>query len=198
LREIRDRRSSAFQSVEPLSYLWGTDRGLPPHRYYVEEFLRGARDEIRGHCLEFREDRYTTRFGEGRPERLDILHIDSSNEKATLIADLTRPNRLSSDMFDCIICTFVLHVVTDPGTVFAEMHRMLKTGGVLLIAVPQVSMDGPEYGELWRFTQAGLRLLLGHCFPSDGIVVKSFENALTTAGDLRGIWLLARWHGSRS
>src|SRR5262249_8446831 len=165
--------------VEPLSYQWGFDRGVPVHRFYTEQFLSECASDIRGHCLEFQEDRYTSRFGVGRHSKLDILHRDRSNRKATLIADLTANNEIPSDTFDCIICTFVLHVIFDVSTAVNELYRILKPGGVLLLAVPKVSMDGPEYSELWRFTSAGLNALLSRSFDQQNIRIKAYGNSLT-------------------
>ena len=62
-------------------------------------------------CLEFGADWYTTRFGTSAVTKVDLLHIDDSNPLATVVADLTKPNDIPSDRFDCIVCTFVLHVI---------------------------------------------------------------------------------------
>ena len=163
LFNLRARMRLAF-GIEPLSYQWGFDRGVPIHRFYTEQFLSECARDIRGHCLEFQEDRYTSRFGGRRHSKLDILHRDDSNRKATLIADLTAHNEIPNNTFDCIICTFVLHVIFDVSAAVNELYRILKPGGVLIVAVPKVSMDGPEYSELWRFTSAGLKVLLSRSF----------------------------------
>lgn len=181
------RPAHAFDTVEPLSYYWGTDRGKPPHRYFTELFLQEHASCIRGRCLEFQENRYTTLFGGTRPHHVDILHVDGSNVKATIVADLTHPNDIPSGTFDCIICTFVLHVIFDLTAAVGEMHRILRPGGALLVAVPQVSMDGPEYSELWRFTQTGLTRLLSGPFGQGNVMTRAYGNALTTAGDFRGL-----------
>ena len=98
---------------QALSTKWGFDRGLPIHRYYLEQFLKEFSSDIHGHCLEFQEDSYTTRFGGAGVTKLDILHIDDSNPKATIVADLTQPNEIPDNSFDCIICTHVLHMIFD-------------------------------------------------------------------------------------
>jgi hypothetical protein len=41
----------------------GTDRGLPVHRYYVDQFLTEFASDIQGHCLEFQDPQYAPRFG---------------------------------------------------------------------------------------------------------------------------------------
>lgn len=78
--------------VRPLSEHWGWDRGLPVHRYYLEEFLKTFTADIRGRCLEFDIDLYASRFGGAGVSRVDVLHLDESNPRATIVADLTKPN----------------------------------------------------------------------------------------------------------
>jgi len=173
--------------VAPLSELWGVDRGVAICRYYLEQFLRERAADIRGHCLEFHDDGYTKVFGGSVVSRSDILHIDSSNPKATLVADLTKPNDLSSEVFDCIICTHVLHVIADLNKVVEELHRILKPGGVLLVGVPHVSMCDPQWHELWRFTAEGLETVLARVFGPEHVSVKAYGNSLTAAGQIRGL-----------
>lgn len=173
--------------VRPFSYRWGYDRGLPVLRYYSEQFFHEFASDIQGHCLEFQEDSYTSRFGGARVTKLDILHQDGNNPKATLVADLTRPNDLPDEFFDCIICTFVLHVIFNFRKAVTELHRTLRPGGVLLVAVPHVSMCDPQSHELWRFTTQGLHMLLAEVFGKNNVTIRSYGNSLTTAGNIRGL-----------
>ncbi len=174
-------------SVRPLSPNWGFDRGLPVHRYYVKEFLREFSGDIRGRCLEFNDGGYTAHFGGNRVEKADILHLDHSNPKATIVADLTKPNDIPPASFDCVICTHVLHIIAEPEKMIAELYRILKPGGTVLFAVPCVSMCAPDEHELWRFTPEGLGHVLAGAFGKDAITVKSYGNSLTAAGEIRGM-----------
>jgi hypothetical protein len=173
--------------VQPLSCLWGFDRGLPVHRYYLEQFLREFSQDIRGHCLEFQNPGYTPRFGDSAVEKLDILHIDDTNPVATIVADLTQPNDVPSNMFDCIICTHVLHVIAELDRAVSELYRILKPGGVLLVSVPHVSMCDPGFHEIWRFTPEGLALVLSKAFGTGNVSVRAYGNSLTAAGEIRGL-----------
>ncbi len=175
------------RGIEPLSALWGTDRGQPVHRLYLEQFLSDHRADMWGHCLEFQDPTYVPTYGGERVTRLDILHVDDTNPIATLVADLTKPNTLPSDTFDCIVCTHVLHVIYDVRRAVAEMHRVLRPGGVLLVGSPGISMADPElFTEYWRFTPDGMRDLLGEAFGRTNVKVVPYGNSLTAAGDLRG------------
>lgn len=174
--------------TEPLASGWFA-RGLPVHRYYTERFLAAHGSEIHGHCLEFQEDSYTTRFSQGGITKLDILHIarDPRAPQATLFADLTRENDVPSNTFDCIICTYVLHSVYHAERMVAELQRILRPGGVLFVAVPNITIDYPEFTELWRFTPNGLARLLESAFGPGNVQASSYGNSLTAAGELRGL-----------
>ncbi|CAN5654732.1 hypothetical protein BH23GEM9_BH23GEM9_22860 [soil metagenome] len=172
--------------TRPMSQLWATDRGLPVHRYYLAEFLEEFRGDIAGHCMEFQEGAYCERYGRLRVSQLDILHVDDSNPQATIVADITKPTGIPADRFDCIVCTHVLHVVRDLDAAVAELGRILKPGGVLLVAVPGISMAGQGCGELWRFTADGLTALLAPVF-DPLVTVRAYGNSLTAAAELRGL-----------
>lgn len=172
---------------QPLSQVWGLDRGLPIHRFYLGQFLEESSSAIRGHSLEFQDDSYTNRYGGTAVNRSDILHLDHSRPRATIVADLTKPNDIPSDVFDCIICTHVLHVVFELDKMISELHRILKPGGTLLVAVPHISMCGPRSHELWRFTPEGLSAVLGQAFGAENVTVRAYGNSLTAAGELRGL-----------
>ncbi|MBX6312419.1 MAG: methyltransferase domain-containing protein [Isosphaeraceae bacterium] len=187
LRRKTWARQRLTEGIEPLSYLWGGDRGVPIYYYYVLQFLAEYASDIRGHCLEFQEDAYASRFGGKNITKLDILHLDDTNPRATLVGDLTKPNPIPSHCFDCIICTHVLHVIFDLERAVADLYRILSPGGVLLVAVPLVSMDGPEWHELWRFTTEGLQRLLSRVFGAEQVLVRAYGNSLTAAGQLRGL-----------
>jgi SAM-dependent methyltransferase len=170
---------------EPLSYDAGFERGLPMHRAFIERYVARHAVDIRGRCLEFQEDAYTTRFG--RPGCVDILHIDDTNPQATIVADLTAPNTIETGTFDCIICTHVLHVVYDFDRMIAELHRILAPGGVLLVAVPTTLRAQSAWDELFRFTPLGLRTALTRHFGEANVSVEGFGNSLTAAGSMRGL-----------
>jgi SAM-dependent methyltransferase len=174
--------------VQPIRPPWGFGRGMVPvARYYLEQFLQEFSSDIFGHCLEFQSDDYTVRFGGDRLTKLDILHKEDGNEKATIVADLTKPNRIPSDQFDCIICTYVLHIIFDLDKTVSELYRILRPGGVLLVAVPHVSRIYPNAHEIWRFTPEGLHLILARAFGAENVIVRAYGNSLTAAGAIRGL-----------
>ncbi|PRC42187.1 hypothetical protein C6A85_000000111790, partial [Mycobacterium sp. ITM-2017-0098] len=175
--------------VKPLSVAWGADRGQEIARFYLEElFLREFVEDIQGHCLEFYADQYTLRFGKKhRVTKIDVLNVEHGLPRTTIRADLTKPNDIADNTFDCIICTHVLHMIYEFDKAIADLHRILRPGGVLLIAVPQVSMSSDYWSDLWRFTETGLRATLARSFDDKNITMRAYGNSLTAAGYLRGL-----------
>ncbi len=66
---------------------------------------------------------------------------------------------LASAQFDVVICTQVLEYIPEPGEVIAEIHRVLRPGGCLLLSVPAVFPRDSDQ-DIWRFLPESLRRLL--------------------------------------
>src|SRR5712691_2056674 len=66
---------------------------------------------------------------------------------------------LASAQFDVVICTQVLEYIPEPAAVIAEIHRVLRTGGCLLLSVPAVFPRDSDF-DSWRFLPTALRQLL--------------------------------------
>ena len=106
---------------------------------------------------------------------------------ATIVADLTRPNQIASDSFDCIVCVHVLHLVYEADVFTKELHRLLAPGGTLLLAVPGTSMIDPNWTEYRRWTGLGVQTLLGQFFRASDILVETYGNSLAAAAEMRGL-----------
>jgi SAM-dependent methyltransferase len=63
--------------------------------------------------------------------------------------------------FDSVLCTQVLDDVPQPASALNELARVLRPGGVLLLTVPQSWGEHDLPHDYWRFTEPGLRYLLG-------------------------------------
>jgi SAM-dependent methyltransferase len=170
-----------------VSRTFGYERGLPIHRYYVQRFFETHSSQIRGRCLEFHDPGYVRTYGEGRPSRIDVLDLSEENPHATIVADLTKPNDIPSDTFDCIVCVHVLHLVYEADVFTRELHRLLVPGGALLVAVPGTSMIDPNWTEYRRWTALGVQTLLGQFFRSSDIRVEPYGNSLAAAAEMRGL-----------
>jgi len=86
---------------------------------------------------------------------------------------------LAGGQFDLVICTQVLEYVPEPAAVIAEVYRLLKPGGSLLLSVPTAALqDAGE--ECWRFLPAALAQLLAgfsqsEIVPEGGSIVGFFR-----------------------
>lgn len=111
---------------------------------------------------------------------IDTLDIDPSSG-ATYIADLTADNSdlIPSGSYEVVVCTEVLEHTLQPFSAVAEIHRMLKPGGVALVTTPfDFRIHGP-LPDCWRFTEHGLRALFA-----------DFENVEITGIDGPGRFLM--------
>jgi len=62
-----------LRSVTPLSRGFGSDRGRPIDRHYIEGFLARHATDVRGRVLEFGDDAYTRRFGADRDCDYEVI-----------------------------------------------------------------------------------------------------------------------------
>jgi SAM-dependent methyltransferase len=184
-------RLGSLRRLRPISQSWGFDRGMPVDRYYIEEFLGAHASDIRGHGLEVKENLYTSRFGGSRVIKVDILHPEKGNPKATLVADLTQPNDLPSNTFDFIILTQTLHLIYDVRAALATLYRILKPGGTLLATVSGISKisrdDMDRWGHNWAFTTRSAQQLFHEFFPDRNVKVEARGNVLAAIAFLHGL-----------
>jgi SAM-dependent methyltransferase len=66
---------------------------------------------------------------------------------------------IAANRFDLVICTQVLEYVREPVVLIAEMQRVLRSGGYLLLSAPAVFPWDSDH-DLWRFMPGSLRWLL--------------------------------------
>jgi peptidoglycan/xylan/chitin deacetylase (PgdA/CDA1 family) len=179
-----------LEGVQPLSRDWGRDRGTPVDRVYIEAFLARHQPDIRGRVLEIKEPMYTERFGGSAVTSCDVLDIDRTNPRATIIADLRSADAIAPSTYDCIILTQTLHVIDDMHAVLGECRRILKPGGVLLVTAPHVSRIDPTSGldgDHWRLTEASARKVFAGTFAPDSFEVATYGNVKACAAFLYGL-----------
>lgn len=94
---------------------------------------------------------------------VDIVTFDIDFEaSADIVGDICTRNPLLDDAsFDYVVCTEVLEHTLQPFAAVEEMTRVLKPAGRLFLSVPfNFRIHGP-LPDCWRFTEHGLRALLG-------------------------------------
>lgn len=182
-----------LKRLTPISPIFGIDRDLISiERYYIEDFLGTHRADVQGRVLEMGDPGYTVKFGDNRVTKSDVLNYVEGNPKATIVADLTNAPHIPDNTFDCIIITQTLQMIYDIHAVIAELHRILKPGGVVLATSHGITKvarrEGvDDWGEYWNFTTQGSKRLFGDVFGRENIEVSSYGNILTTIANLHGL-----------
>jgi len=150
---------------------------------------------IRGRALEVGEIKYLAMYGSDVisrkvlvPSAEALSHRD--NLQAAVIADLERPENISSESFDTFVCTQTLPFIYDVRSAIVSSHKLLAAGGVLLGTVSGIAQisrfDMDRWGDYWRFTAASVIRLLTEAFGSN-VQVTSMGNALAGTMLLQGI-----------
>jgi len=178
-----------FRRMSPFSERYGSDRGTPIDRVYIEAFLARHAADIRGEVLEVRDSSYTERFGGAAVTSRQVLDVDAANPAATVVADLSEPAALPAGRFDCFILTQTLQYVRDPEAALASAWQALAPGGVLLVTVPTIArVDWPQgFEDLRRWTPAGLRQLLRDAVSEAEVMVEGHGNLLAATAFLMGL-----------
>jgi len=183
--------------TRPMSNQFGFDRGTPVDRYYIEKFLYNNRQYFKGRMLEVAEDLYATRFArlnETRTEEPEVetLHYDGTGGDVTIIGDLTKPETLPENSYDCFVCTQVYMFIFDVVKALEGSYHLLKEGGVLLATVAGISQvsreDMNQWGDYWRFTNKSLEFLFKETKFSY-VEIVSMGNVMASCAFLQGMAL---------
>lgn len=172
------------RSFEPLSDNFGSSRGEPIDRYYIDKFLLENSGFIHGSCLEVEDNIYTSKFGKNITQS-DILDLNNSNSKANYHADLRNMPQIKDGTYDCIILTQVLSFIDDYDSAIKECRRILKPNGVILATLSITGrMDGraKQEGDYWNFKPASARYIFGKHFKNENLEIKSYGNILSGLG----------------
>ncbi len=179
-----------LRNLEPISKVFGFDRGTPIDRVYIEDFLSKNMRFIQGVVCEIAEDTYSRKFGTN-VEKFEILHYTKNNPKATIIGDLTNLNSLPQEAIDCFILTQTLNFIYDFKSAIKGVHFTLKPGGIVLATVAGLSQisryDYERWGDFWRFTDLSIKKAFEEVFGVGNVEVETYGNVLTATAFLQGI-----------
>ncbi len=136
---------------------------LPITRNHINEFILKTFEKLSnksGKLLEIgSQDRSVVKecFQNYSVDTFDI--VDTFNP--TYVGDLTKYNgNIKESSYDVIACLEVLEHTIQPFNAVAELKRMLKHEGYLLISAPlNFRIHGPS-PDCWRFTEHGWKVLL--------------------------------------
>lgn len=176
--------------TEPVSRIFGLDRGKAIDRVYIEDFLEKYKASIRGKVLEIAENTYTMKYGENRIEESCILHINGTGKNA-IKGDLETGEGLEENSFDTMIITQTLMFLYDAGSAVNHIYRALKRGGTALLTVAGISQvsryDDDRWGHYFGFYETGIRKLCSEVFGKENVKISVYGNVKTAAAMLYGL-----------
>ena len=171
-------------SAEPVSRLYGNDRGTPIDRYYIENFLRKESKgfDSSGRTLEVGEDTYSRQFFPLFAH--DILDYSKG-------MDLTKYETLPKEIYDIFICTQTFHQIFDVKSALEGSRYLLKNNGVMLATVCgniTKLAHNDEYEHYWGFTKPSIERLVKDVFGEE-VYVEAYGNCMAATAFLQGISL---------
>lgn len=164
--------SYSYRSLDPARL---RSLGYSLRRYFVDEF------HFR-HVPEFRRRSLILDLGGNRIGKrgfFDIERCDLSVIYANLSVDKLPDLKTEASClpfraaaFDGVICSELLEHVLSPRTVLGEVHRVLKTDGVLLICVPFLNRIHGDPYDFGRYTEHYWSEALGSAGFDDIVIEK--------------------------
>lgn len=179
-----------LNSLQPVSSLFGYDRGVPIDRYYIENFLKENKVYIKGKVLEIADNTYTHLYG-SKVEEAIALHYSQKVKETDIIGDLSNGKNIPEEEFDCFIMTQTLLCIFDVRQAIKNSLKLLKKDGVLLLTVPGITpiarYDMDQWGQYWSFTDLCIRKLFEEFVPAENIEVKTHGNCKVSKMFLSGL-----------
>ncbi len=162
-----------------------------------KSLLDGMMPVIREHCRGRLLD-----AGAGRGAYRDLLHdyvdeyigLDVTASKATTAVGDAQKLPFASESFDTVFCSQVLEHVPEPWKALAEMRRVLKPGGHLILTVPHLSWLHNEPYDFYRYTVHGLRFLLNQA-GFEELVIRPAGGLLSFLGHIPSTVLINLTYG---
>ncbi len=182
---------SFLATINPVSRGFGSERGKPIDRVYIERFLQEASRGLQDArvILEVGSDTYSRQYFPDITETMQyhVLRHDQG-------MDLTDVRTLPQNRYDVFVCTQVFNFIYDVKAAVRGAYYLLKPGGTLLATVQgcvgQVSRtDMKLWGDYWRFTDLGIGKLIGEIFGEDQVKVFPYGNALAATAFVQGMAL---------
>jgi SAM-dependent methyltransferase len=139
-----------FRRTEPFCKDFGTGRGTPIDRYYLEKFICQIRPQVKGNTLEIGGAVSNgVFFGFSQATEYHALDLQPS-PYTDYAGDAHDPSLIAADSFDSIVCFNVLEHCARPWVVVENIHRWLKTGGKAFCMVPNAQRIHELPRDYWR------------------------------------------------
>lgn len=189
------QRSDALTQVLPISPFddtYGFSRGTPVDRYYIERFLSGHKELIKGTLLEVGDNYYSLKYGGTNIDRSLVLNIDAKDsEESSVRGNLETGEGIPKELVDCFICTQTMQFIYDIKSVVSNIVKVIKPGGVALVTVGGISQiieyERRRFGHYWNFTDMSIRRLFEGCSDVETVDVEVYGNVKTATAFLYGL-----------
>jgi len=96
----------------------------------------------------------------GKVTQYDSLDIERRVPEVDFVGDIQNMDMIGDNSYDSAICFEVLEHVPNPFRAVAEINRILKKGGILILSVPHLARLHEEPHDFFRYTKYGLKSLL--------------------------------------
>lgn len=176
---------------KPVSRQFGTERGTPVDRYYIEKFLEEHKQLVKGEVLEIEDNTYSLKYGEERLTRSIVMDVGSDEEGVTFNGNLETGEGIRDEVADCFILTQTLMYLFDLKSAAHNISRLLKKRGAALITCSGISQNSrrcmDDYGCCFNFNADALRKMFESEPDLDVVETGSYGNVKTVMAHLGGL-----------
>ncbi len=191
----RDRypliNSIAGMDAEPISRQFGTERGTPIDRYYIEAMLANHSDCIWGDVLEIEDNTYTMQFGGDKVKQSIVMDVSSTDSRVSFNGNIETGQGIRDEIADCFILTQTLMYIYDLGSAAHNIMRLLKKGGTALITCSGISQNSrrcmDNYGCYFNFNEDVFVRMFEKESSAQVLEVGSFGNVKTVSAHINGL-----------
>lgn len=172
-----------FRGQLPFCPQFGSLRGTPIDRYYLEKFIAEIRGEVIGNTLEIggkKENRVV--YGVNKVTR--YLAMDLAGEGLDFVGDAHDPGVVEKASLDSVIIFNVLEHCQRPWVVVDNIHEWLNDSGQVFCMVPNAQRVHHFPKDYWRILPDAMESLFAR-FPHRKLYV--YGNALTTIASCMGV-----------
>lgn len=191
-KKIRCKKKNEISGIprNPISNIFGLERGLPIDRYYIEKFLYENTRYIKGTVLEVAGREYTLKYSTNLEKSISMHVCDASGDDC-IIANLETGEGIVDELADCFILTQTLPFIFDVKAAAKNTIRFLKKGGTALVTVSGITQisryDMDRWGHYWSFTTASLKRLFEECRDVESVEITAYGNVKSSVSGLYGL-----------
>ncbi len=177
--------------LAPISRQFGTERGTPVDRYYIEKFLKEHKHLVKGEVLEIEDNIYSIKYGEERLTRSIVMDVENSGGVIAFKGNLETGDGIRDEVADCFILTQTLMYLFDLKSAVHNIGRLLKRDGTVLVTCSGISQNSrrcmENYGCCFNFNVDGLRKIFLLEPDLEVVEAGSYGNVKTVMAHIGGL-----------